>query len=410
MNNKKYTRLLNRQIRKFLPPSLKSEDLSEFLDKVNDSYVFYENDRDLLSHAMEINSKELTDKNEQLLASNKKLINSEANYKNLIEHNHVSIISLDSGFNIVSSNSIFSKFLKVEADDYMHQLVCSYVSEESKAALRLNLMALAQENLSSFTIESRYLRGDNTVAYGYAKYFGEYDADGKFLGATATILDITDNKKQEQLLFENVAAIENLDRERLAYLLHEGVGQNIASVQFMLQDISKSVMGNPDLEEKMMAIKALLNDTLQEVRTVSYKMIPEHIAKFGFIESIESMVDDLNRKFNPPEFTFYTNMDNDIHSPNTKLTIYRIIQEGVNNIIKHAKAYRASIQLIQSGRTVSLVIEDDGVGFDTNKVIGSETAMGLKSIINRGKSINGDVMIESNLFSGTTITVQIFLD
>ncbi|WP_242427324.1 sensor histidine kinase, partial [Flammeovirga pacifica] len=104
---------------------------------------------------------------------------------------------------------------------------------------------------------------------------------------------------------------------------------------------------------------------------------------------------------------FHNFGEHQIENPQIKLTLYRILQEGINNIFKYSKATKVDIQLKNYDDIYMLTIEDNGVGFDASKVVKENTGMGFKGMKNRLDAIDGFLEIESREGRGTTLLIEI---
>ena len=141
----------------------------------------------------------------------------------------------------------------------------------------------------------------------------------------------------------------------------------------------------------MVAIKKLTN-----------ALIPPALEEIGLLQALNDLVDSM-KLVNP--FTIETkwkNFNEGLLNKKIKLTIFRIVQEQLNNIIKHANASKVEISIANKGDEIYLAIKDDGVGFDTAK---KRTGVGLKNIKSRSEVSNGKVSIESKKGKGCLITV-----
>lgn len=216
---------------------------------------------------------------------------------------------------------------------------------------------------------------------------------------------IKDIDQTKQNLFENIYAIENLEREKLAYCLHEGIGQDLASLRYMLKDTIEQLAAKNISTYNLPEIHAMMAKTIVEVKNVTYKIIPADITKFGFIHSLQSMVEDLNHHFSSTKFTFYTNFTDELPSINDQLSIYRIIQECINNIIKHSHASEAGIQITSNHNSLLITVEDNGVGFDYSKKLKKASSRGLKNVLSRTKDLNADLLVDSSPRFGTCIHI-----
>lgn len=216
-------------------------------------------------------------------------------------------------------------------------------------------------------------------------------------------ITINDIQQTKQNLFENIYAIENLEREKIAYVLHEGIGQDLASIRYMLKDTINRLEAKNLSSYNLNDIHRMLTNTIVEVKNVTYKIIPADISKFGFIRSIESMIEDLNDNFPSTTFSFFSNLKEEISSINDQLSIYRIIQECINNIIKHAQASEAGIQITRNHNSLLITIEDNGIGFNFHNKVKNSSSRGLQNIVSRSKVLKADLLFDSKPNRGTCI-------
>jgi signal transduction histidine kinase len=145
-----------------------------------------------------------------------------------------------------------------------------------------------------------------------------------------------------------------------------------------------------------------LDQSIAELRRVSHNMMPESLIKYGLKETLENYCDSLNQpgKLNVKLQTY--NLQQRMEQ-NTEIVIYRIIQELLNNVIKHADAKNVLIQLVREGNHFNLTVEDDGKGFNMNEV---SRGAGLANIKARAEYLNGNADIVSKKGEGTSVHVE----
>ncbi|MCC7533904.1 MAG: sensor histidine kinase [Bacteroidia bacterium] len=200
-------------------------------------------------------------------------------------------------------------------------------------------------------------------------------------------------KAQEKAIID----AENKERTRFAKDLHDGAGQLLSAVKMNLNAL-------PEKSEKINQIGDKLNLAIKEIRAIAYSMMPIALHQNNLYQTIHDFADQFSQSNN---LNITVHCDNTVNtlSANTQTNIYRIIQECVNNSIKHAEATTINIQLIQHENYWLLMIEDNGKGFSQEKI---KSGIGLASIKSRVSLMKGELYIDST--NGTTITVEIPLE
>jgi signal transduction histidine kinase len=212
-------------------------------------------------------------------------------------------------------------------------------------------------------------------------------------------------KTTEKRMVATILETEDLVRKRIAIDLHDGIGQLLSSASMNLQTILPEVnLLSDERQEAFNRVVNTLQTAIAETRGMARNLMPKAVEEFGLVASVEGMIENLEHL--ETEIYFFNNLKGERLITNVEVMLYRIIQESVNNILKHAKAKYVSIQLIEYNDTINLMIEDDGVGFEI-KSSDFKSGVGLLSIKNRVKSLGGILTIDSSGGSGTTISVEI---
>ncbi len=203
-------------------------------------------------------------------------------------------------------------------------------------------------------------------------------------------------KHKDQIIKTTLEAEES-ERNRIAMELHDGVGQQLSSLMMRIEDSTFT-----DVERKE-NLKKLISSASFSIRSMSHKMMPFALKQFGLIQALKGLTENLNEQYEV-QFSFeHFNIEN-VNLPEfTQSNLYRIAQEATNNILKHAQATEASIQLYKQAENLILAISDNGSGFDTSQ---NSKGMGLFSMMNRAEALDGSFHIESNA-AGTNIIVKI---
>lgn len=192
---------------------------------------------------------------------------------------------------------------------------------------------------------------------------------------------------------------------RLARELHDSLGQRLALISMLAARIDIDSSLDEKSSEGLKRIQAEMSRLSGDVHDIATQLHPRIIEDLGLADAVASYC----KSFVDNE-GIHVNFDSGEIPPalprETALNLYRIIQESLSNIIKHAEATRVRIALGTEGNSIRLSVEDDGVGFDL-EAIKSKKRLGLVSIRERAILIGGDVTITSNSGSGTTVTVEV---
>ncbi|QWX85504.1 hypothetical protein H0I23_07660 [Cellulophaga sp. HaHaR_3_176] len=198
---------------------------------------------------------------------------------------------------------------------------------------------------------------------------------------------------------------KKIEQERISQELHDGVLNRMLGIRLVLIGLNKKT--DPEsIQQRGQLIKELA-DLSEEIRTVSHELNKASYQKFqNFIESIKALIETFKNGTENINYTFTFNDDTEWDSFDTKIKInlYRILQECIQNCIKHANASRININFDTLEKDIIVIISDDGIGFDVKK---KKKGIGVKNITSRLSKINGDWQINSNLGNGTKITLKI---
>ncbi|MEZ5002479.1 MAG: PAS domain S-box protein [Chitinophagales bacterium] len=330
-------------------------------------------------------------------------------FLNVFENNQTGVVVTDADQRFTMVNSQFVNMLGYSKEELEEMTIFDIANIEQREKSIKSYEKLMTGEIKSFIDQKIYNRKDGNHIHVITKTFGNYDSEGKFIEAVASVLDITQQVESNKKVMESIIETENLERTRIATTLHDSIGQNLTSLHLMLGSIAKSeTIGEADLNNVKKAIK-IAKDTILETRQISHNLMPKYISRFGLLASIDNLVQDLNATNSGIEFTLYSNFTDDILSISIQIAIYRIIQEAVNNILKYSKAEHVYIQLVKHGNIITVLIDDDGCGFDINTVEHQES-LGLKSIKNRANSISAELEIDTMPDRGTTISLQLTLN
>ncbi|HWB25529.1 MAG TPA: sensor histidine kinase [Chitinophagaceae bacterium] len=211
--------------------------------------------------------------------------------------------------------------------------------------------------------------------------------------------------KQQDIATKAVISAEENERKRIAAELHDGVGQMMSAAKMNLSSIEDEIsFSSAEQKERFDRVVALIDDSCGEVRTVSHNMMPNALLKSGLALAVREFIDKIDEKV--IHISLHAEGLNEKIDSNIETVLYRVIQECVNNVIKHARAGRLDISLVKDEEGISATIEDNGRGFDTRNKNNFE-GIGLKNIQTRINYLKGTVEWDSATGKGTVVAIYV---
>ncbi|MGZ3862652.1 MAG: tetratricopeptide repeat-containing sensor histidine kinase [Bacteroidia bacterium] len=213
--------------------------------------------------------------------------------------------------------------------------------------------------------------------------------------------------KQQEIRSKAVLEAEEKERVRIARELHDGIGQQLSAARLNIAGLQTALqIKTPEEEILLKNAVDLLDDSVKEVRTVSHSMMPNALLKSGLVSAVREFIHRIsstgNLKVNLEIVGLSERLDQ-----TTETVLFRVLQELVNNIIKHAKASEISIQLVRHETELNIMVEDNGQGFDVKKTMNEAGGIGLKNIQSRINFLNGNIYFDSFPGKGTTVTIEL---
>lgn len=217
----------------------------------------------------------------------------------------------------------------------------------------------------------------------------------------------TIEKEQQVVSLQSMINGQETERTRIAKDLHDGLGGIFSTVKMHYSTLQQDT---PVIKENPLYRKTLdlINNASDELRKVAHNMMPEVLMKVGLVEALQDFCNNISSG-RLLKITLQTYGMEKRLSSSTEIMLYRIIQELINNIIKHADATEALIQINKEGNRLSLVIEDNGKGFDTREAE-EKRSMGMATVKSRVDYLNGRLTIDSRKDIGTTVMIDLLIN
>lgn len=194
---------------------------------------------------------------------------------------------------------------------------------------------------------------------------------------------------------------QEVERNRIGKDLHDSLGATLSTIKLHMSAITRSEQG---AEQGLQKTKELLDDACEEVRKISRDMMPITLSNYGLNVALEELVDKFTTPAGP-QVIYQVYGLHKLGNRDVELFIYRVIQELINNCIKHAQADEILLQINYLEDNMVITVEDDGRGF--NYVPGESKGMGIKNIEYRVRYLKGNLTIESKPGQGTTTVIEI---
>lgn len=215
----------------------------------------------------------------------------------------------------------------------------------------------------------------------------------------------TELRAQQEAAALAVLEAEEKERQRIARDLHDGVGQMMSAAKMNLSAYEADAdIQAPAHKQALEKIIGLVDESCREVRSVSHAMMPDVLLKKGLAAALQDFTDKLDTQ--RLQIGLYTEGLDESVPANVSMILYRVLQEAVNNVIKHAKATRLDISVVKDAEGIHATIEDNGIGFNSNDP-GFREGMGLQNIRSRVSFLKGTVDVDSGEGRGTVLVVEI---
>lgn len=284
--------------------------------------------------------------------------------------------------------------IKIETTQTLDALRAGYEADKQEKELALQKAKINQQQVIILAISICSLLSLGLVFL----YFSRKKNALKNEMATAIL-------KEKNNAAMAILAAEEKERKRIASDLHDGIGQMMSAVKMNLSSLAYKLTSLTPQEAALLEkTMALTDESCKEVRTVSHNMMPNALLKSGLSSAIKTFVDKIDHK--KLKVNLHSEgLDNRL--PDTvEIVLYRVIQETVNNVIKHAKANQLDIAIIKDVDGLSCTIEDNGIGFNFNDKNLTE-GIGLKNIQARITYLQGTVEWDAIPNKGTLVSIHI---
>ncbi|MBW2119585.1 MAG: PAS domain S-box protein [Deltaproteobacteria bacterium] len=348
---------------------------------------------------------------------------SEEKYRSLVESTEDYIYLVDRNCAYMFMNKEYLSKFGMSEDKVIGRRYDEFHSKDETKEFRGRVNAVIKTGKSS-----RYVYESERVGGHYLRTLSPVkDLKGNIVAVTVVSKDITELKQaegelrqaneelsreqnQRRILSKRLIDLLEKDRRQIAMELHDHIGQTLTSLKMNLEMIhGKLQPDNTELEAQITVSQEKTIQAIKDVRNISRGLRPGMLDALGLVPSLRELFNEIQRQTDIEIRFFSRNIPKRL-APEKELAIYRIAQEALTNIIRHAKAKNVFVNLVKKDENLSLSAEDDGVGFDQDKILTFSEKKGPLGILimrERAEQLDGDFTLESQIGKGTHLLVEI---
>jgi len=363
---------------------------------------------------------------EQIAKAEESLRESEEKYRNLYESSKDGIAFSDMQGNLLDANQAFLDMLGYTIEEYKkltyQQLTPKKWHKMEADILKNHTMARGYSD----EYKKEYIKKDGTVFPATIRIWLIKDKQGKPIGMWAIIRDIAERKqveekiKQYQQILEvseraswhfshRILSIREEEKKILSTILHDEVGTLAVALSSSLNAIKEEIKDN-NLKAALRTIvksKTVLRKAIQRLKKTAADLRPPDLDIVGLPVALREYLSNVTKQLDL-KINFSMEIDEKKVPNNVAIVLYRIVQEALNNVVKHANARNMKVRLYSLGNKIELIIRDDGKGFDTGIISGGTTIhMGIRGMREMAESVDGRFHIKSAPGKGTDIHVTL---
>ncbi len=267
----------------------------------------------------------------------------------------------------------------------------------------------AIERRQSFKLEYRLRCASGEYRWVLNTGVPRFNGGGEFVGLIGSCIDITDRRSAEDILVEMGGRLINAqeeERSRIARELHDDLSQKMALLAIEIEQIAQVASQSvPEIGSSLREALTRVQEVSTEIHRLSYELHPSKLDRLGLAAASISLCREISRQQSVHVDCTFENIPESLPR-NTSLCLYRVIQESLQNVVRHSGACNASVQLHGSPSEIRLRITDEGVGFNPD-AIRKKGGLGLLSMRERLLIVGGTISIESQPLRGTRISVTV---
>ncbi len=319
---------------------------------------------------------------------------------------------LDGAGRVVSWNAGAERVKGYRAEEILgRHFAVFYRPEDVRRGVPEHVLARAAAE-GRYEEERWRLRKDGSRFWSSVTVTAVRDAEGLLIGFATLTHDLTERRRAAEIrtrLLEQVISAQESEQRRLARELHDETGQSLTSLLVGLRVLEDAAVLE-EVRSRAAELRRLTAQTLDEVRRLARGLRPTVLDDLGLVPALEHYAAEYGESHGIAVDVEARSLDGARLPPAVETTLYRIVQEALTNVAKHAGARTVSIVLQRQPTWVQAIVADDGCGFDVDRAMKAEaswTHLGLHGMGERAALLNGSVTIESTPGEGTTVYARL---
>jgi signal transduction histidine kinase len=292
------------------------------------------------------------------------------------------------------------------------------IHPEDKERILAHLHSVLDGGEQFFSDEYRYACGNGSYAYVLDRGYVLRDARGKAVRMIGCMTDITERKRAEeklqqyaerlQTLSRRLVEVQETERRSIARELHDEIGQALTGLKLSLEMSAR--LPADAAEAKLTDTQALVNELIAQVRDLSLNLRPTMLDDLGLLPTLLWHFEKYTAQTGVQVSFKHTGLERRRFASNVETAVYRIAQEGLTNVARHAGVSEVEVEIRADQNTLGLQIKDRGVGFDVGAALAGGVSGGLSGMWERAVTLGGQLVVESVPGSGTLLMTRLPLD
>jgi len=268
---------------------------------------------------------------------------------------------------------------------------------------RIDTALASVDTGGAYRVDYRLVRSDGSIAW--LVEHARCQPSGELRGI---VVDASEQHRELVLrrrLLDDVLTAREHERRHLGRELHDELGQTLSSLAVQLAAIQEMARRGRNVTDAIFELRGATEKATRDLSDLAHRLRPPAIEELGFVAALHELVADVSRAQKLAIDVHVRGLEDGLLSEEMEAALYRMVQEALTNVVKHAQAEHVSVLLDRRAGRVTLVVEDDGCGFD----IGVDTGrgLGLAGIRERAAMLGGAAAVESRPGAGTTVRVTV---
>jgi len=342
------------------------------------------------------------------------LLKSEKRFQDMAENTSDWIWEMNAQGKYIYSNPVVKDIIGYSYDEVIGRYFYDFFSSENKELLKARIFELMAKLKPIESFDNIVLRKDGVEVIMEISGVPCLDKSENIFCYRGISRDISERKRNEsriQQLSQQLLKAQETERQMISCELHDRVAQDLSASKIECDMLFKN---EPTLDApakaKLLEISKRLQGSINAIRDLSYDLQPPTLAEMGLLKALEIYCEEFSNQFGRKVDFQSAGLNLFKLDADTEIHLYRLVQEGLNNIRKHADSEKAVVRLLGVFPNIILRIEDTGKGFDVKArelALGDEKRMGLRSMKERVNMLGGQMTIQSNPMQGTKIYIKI---